>query len=86
MFLEGNQSGIVQIGASHIKLEKSFALSILDGLPKQKGHCAQVVESLIGAAVLVNHGLLVAQCEHASNSSTVLRSYADLALIAKAVK
>src|SRR5579863_6729522 len=59
--LEQSQALIVEIGAAKIDLSRPSFFALLDELPKQKWHPGQMVEPLVGAAVLVNDITAMAQ-------------------------
>lgn len=53
--LESDQALVVQIGASEIDPLGPSRFALLDELPKEERHTAQVVKPLIGTAVFVNY-------------------------------
>ena len=64
---------------------KAAALGLLDGFPEQEMRAAKVVESRIGAAVLVNQRAFEAQREDAGDGATILEGHTNLQVVAHAV-
>src|SRR6185295_6973420 len=68
---ESDQARIVFVGASQIEFLELLGFGVLDGLPKEPGHTAQIVEPLIGATILVNERPPVTQCENTGDRPVI---------------
>ena len=83
--LNVDESRIFQIGAAHVQFGKSTRLRLLDCLPEKKRHSSKIVIFRIGAAILVDHRLLIRERDHARDRLTVLASNPDFQLFSKAI-
>src|SRR3989442_15958255 len=83
--LESEQARIIRSRATHIELASSVPFPFLNRIPQQEGHSTQVVESGVGASILVDEGVLERESKDARDRPSVLRGHADLYLIAQAV-
>lgn len=84
--LVGDEAVVITIGAAQIELEGAAALAILNGLPQDHGHAAEMVKLLIGAAVLVNQGRFVAKGDNGRDGLRSERSHANTKRIAQGVQ
>ena len=78
VLFEADESGIVTIGAAHIKFLEPTTFSILDGSPEEKNHPAQIVISRVRATILIDHRFLASQSDDARNIACILRCNPNL--------
>jgi len=82
--LERDQSGIVTITATHVEFGKLIPLGFLDRIPEQELCAAQITEPAIGASILVNKYMLVAEGKDTRNWTPIFGCNSNLHFIAYA--
>ena len=85
MLLEIHEPWVVQFGPAQVELLGLCRLTLLDCLPKEEGHAAQVMKPLVRAAVLVDQRVLERHRQNAGDRLTVLGNEANDQAIAKTV-
>src|SRR5438477_7651026 len=85
VLLEGDEPGVVAIGSPQIQLTCSPMFGVLDRLPEEKGHPAQVVQARIRAPVLVDDTVAVNERQNAGRGPTVLGDDPDAKVLADAL-
>src|SRR3989442_1437280 len=84
MLLEGNQPGIVAVRSSQVEFFSPCLLGILDDLPEEQRHTTEIVQTRIGATVLVDHPLSVAQGQDARHRLALLGGDVDKRILTEA--
>src|SRR5437899_3755844 len=81
---KGNQSRVVAIRATEVKFPDSVLLRILNCLPEQERHGAQIVGTRLRSAIFVDHGVAVPQRDDARDGTPCSRSNTNFEPVAKA--
>src|SRR5271157_5423755 len=79
---ERDQSRIVTIAAPHVEFGKLIPLGFLDRIPEQELCATQITEFAIGAAVLVNKYVFVAEGKDTRNWAPIFGCNSNLNFIA----
>src|SRR5271163_5004644 len=83
MFLEGNESEIIRVGAPQIEFFEALLLRLFNGLPKQEGHASEFVERCDAATVLIDHTPLVEERQDAGYWQVSLGGNANFKIAAE---
>jgi hypothetical protein len=83
VFLEGNESSVTGIGASHIEDFEPVGFGLLDRLPEEEGGSAQLAMVGVAAAVLVGDGVFEGESEHGGDRVSVFIGHANTEVLAK---
>src|SRR4029077_3607746 len=67
-----------------IESPDSPAACVLNCLPEQERHCAQIMSTCIRGAILVNHSAGMPQRDHAGDGAACVRRHSNLEPVAKA--
>src|SRR5579883_2701352 len=75
--LKGDEAWLVRIGAPEIQNAETVTFGILDSTPVQQMHSAEIVETGVGPAILVEKRIFVADRQHSSHRPLALECDAD---------
>src|SRR5690349_18324045 len=83
--LEGDEARLIPVRTTEIELRDPVAVRLLNRVPEEERHPAEIVPASVGAAVLVDHRLAVADREDARHGPPVLGRDADAGALSEAL-